>query len=273
LESKSLSSQSPGTLESLSDGTLLRGNLTHALFERYFNAHPEIAALDSNEAERWARAEAQSLIEQQGAVLLAPGRQAEKERFVTTTSRALGVLVQHLQGAGVADVRMESRLEGGFKGGAIGGVVDLIATKPSGETAVVDLKWGGFDYRRRMLVESNYLQLAVYAQLLFQNEKTWPALGYFIIRDARLAMLDSDFFTGATVEVPENGESHLEFWQRVEATWQWRREQLDAGLVEVPVTDTESGEDSLPGDLGLTMPETFDSFDDYWALTGWRDDV
>ncbi len=263
----------PGTLESLGDGALLRGNLTHALFEHYFNAHPDIPALDANDAGRWAREKAQALIEQQGAVLLAPGRQAEKEQFVTTASRALGVLVAHLQGAGVTTVRMELPFAGVFKGGEIGGIVDLIATKSTGEIAVVDLKWGGFDYRRRMLAESNYLQLAVYAQLLFQSEQRWPALGYFIIRDARLAMLDSDFFPGVVVEVPGNGENHLQFWQRVEATWQWRREQLDAGRVEVPVSDTKQDEASLPGDLGLAMPETFDSFDDYWALTGWRDDA
>ena len=86
-------------------------------------------------------------------------------------------------------------------------------------------------------------------------------------------MLDSDFFPGVVVEVPGNGENHLKFWQRVEATWQWRREQLDAGRVEVPVSDTKQDEAPLPGDLGLAMPETFDSFDDYWALTGWRDDA
>lgn len=263
----------PGALESLDDGNLLRGNLTHTLFDRYFQAHPDIAALDAAAAERWAREQAVPLIEQQGAVLLAPGRQAEKEEFITTIARALGELVRQLGLAGVASVRMESPFTGRFKGGAIGGVIDLIATKPSGETAVLDLKWGGFDYRRQMLVDSSYLQLGVYAQLLFQNEKRHPALGYFILRNARLLMLDSDFFPDATVEKPANGENALELWQRVEATWQWRRDQLDRGLIEVPVGDTEPDEVSDPGDAALALPATFDSFDDHWALAGWRDDA
>ena len=43
-------------------------------------------------------------------------------------------------------------------------------------------------------------------------------------------------------------------------------------MVEVPVTGTEPDEDSAPGELGLEMPKTFDRFDDYSVLTGWKDD-
>lgn len=263
----------PGALEALQDGNLLRGNLTHALFERYFAAHPDIPALDESAAERWARTETATLVEQQGAVLLAPGRQAEKEQFIATVAQALATLVKHLKAAGVVAIRMESGFTGSFTGGAIGGVVDLIATKASGETAVLDLKWGGFSYRQSDLVEGRYLQLAVYAQLLRQNEKQLPALGYFVVSDGRLLMLDTNFFPDATVVQPANGENLLEFWQRVEATWRWRRDQLDCGLVEVPVTDTAPDDDSSPGELGLAMPETFDRFDDYRILTGWRSDA
>ena len=85
-------------------------------------------------------------------------------------------------------------------------------------------------------------------------------------------MLDSDFFPNASKVRPDNGETHLEFWQRVEATWQWRRQQVDEGLIEVPVTGTEPDEVSVPGETGLEMPETFDRFDDYPVLTGWSDE-
>lgn len=263
----------PGALDALQDGALLFGNLTHALFERYFQAHPDIATLDAAAAERWTRTDVATLIEQQGSVLLSAGRRSEKEEFVAIVVRALVELVRQLKLAGVTKVRMESRFAGRFKGGAIGGMVDLIATKAGGETAVLDLKWGRFKDRQKMLVDSSYLQLAVYGQLLHQNEKRWPALGYFIVHDGRLLMLDSDFFPEATIERPANDENALQFWQRVEATWQWRREQLDRGLVEVPVGDTEPDEHSSAGEFALAMPETFDSFDDYRVLTGWRSDA
>lgn len=259
----------PGTLEEIGDGALLKGNLAHALFEAYFNAHPDVAGLDANQAKRWARDNAAFLIEQQGAVLLTPGRQAEKEHFIGTVSNALTTLVNHLQAARVTSVAMETELNAQFPGGKLGGTVDLIATKATGEVAILDLKWGGFKRRQQMLAEGNYLQLAIYGQLLKQNQDKWPALGYFIVSDARLAVLATDFFPDAVIEQPVNGENLLEFWQRVVETWTWRRTQLEQGLVEVPVTGTEPDELSDPGEFGLPMPETFDQYDDYGALTGW----
>ena len=61
----------------------------------------------------------------------------------------------------------------------------------------------------------------------------------------------------------------LEFWQRAEGTWKWRKKQIESGLVEVTVTGTEPDDDSSPGENGLPMSETYDAFDDYTALTGW----
>ena len=218
------------------------------------------------------RGQLRTLIAQRGAVLLTPGRQSEREYFIEMAVRALEVLIGHLQSASVVKVEMEKRVDGGFGGGAINGSIDLFATNADGQDAVVDIKWGGLNYRRDSLQESKYLQLGVYAQLARQAQGRFPVLGYFIIRDARLLMLDSNFFPNATKIQPDNGETHLEFWQRVEATWQWRRQQIESGLVEVPVTGTEPDEDSTPGELGLEMPETFDRFDDYTVLTGWKDD-
>jgi hypothetical protein len=149
------------------------------------------------------------------------------------------------------------------------GTVDMHVVNAEGAQAVIDIKWGGFDYRRQTLAESGYLQLGVYAQLCQQHEKQWPALGYFIIRDARMLVLASRYFPNADIEHPANGESLLEFWQRVENTWQWRRAQLDQGLIEVTVTDTEPDESSDPGEFALAVPADFDRYDNYTVLTGW----
>jgi ATP-dependent helicase/nuclease subunit B len=258
-----------GALFELDDGSRLKGSLAHELFERFFGAHKEIGLINLAEAERWARADVHDLIEKKGTVLLVPGRQSEKEDFIGTVTRALRELVTHLQSADVVKVEMEKEYEGKFVGGGIRGTVDLVATNASGECAIVDIKWGGFEYRRKTLVESRYLQLAIYAQLAHPTLKQWPTLGYFIVRDARMLVLDSPYFPDAVVEQAENGESLLEFWQRAETTWKWRKQQLESGLVEVTVAGTEPDEDSSPGESGLLMAETFDAFDDYTVLTGW----
>jgi RecB family exonuclease len=259
----------PGALFEIDDGPRLKGTLAHELFERFFEAHAAISSIKLSEADNWARSAIDSLIEEKGAVLLMPGRQSEKEDFIAIVIRALRELIDHLQSAEVVKVQMEEDLAGKFIGGGVRGTVDLIATNARGECAIVDIKWGGFDYRRTTLVESRYLQLAIYAQLAHPVLKQWPALGYFIIRDARMLVLDNPFFPDAVIERPENGESLLEFWQRAENTWKWRRKQIESGLIEVTVTGTEPDENSSPGDAGLPMPETFDAFDDYTVLTGW----
>jgi ATP-dependent helicase/nuclease subunit B len=259
----------PGTLAEIDDGNLLKGSLAHQLFERFFGAHQDIGGIDAGNAHVWARKALVSLIEQKGSVLLAPGRTAEMEQFITYVLQALKELILHLQSGDVVKVTMEGSFDGQFIGGALGGMIDLHATNANGETAVVDIKWGGFRYRQDELKESRYLQLAVYAQLSHQQHKKWPALGFFIIQEARLLVLDSDYFPNAVIEKTDNGESMLEFWQRVETTWKWRRDQLSKGMIEVTVSDTEPDNDSNAGEPGLDMPQTFDSFDDYSVLTGW----
>ena len=114
------------------------------------------------------------------------------------------------------------------------------------------------------------MQLAVYASLCKQRTQRWPVLAYYIINDARMVVLDSDYFPDAEQVLPDNGENVPQFWQRAESTWQWRRAQLDNGLIEVPVEETAPTEESVPGDDGLPMPETYDSFHDYGVLTGWE---
>ena len=259
----------PGALFELDDGARLKGTLTHELFERFFETHKAIGALELSKADLWARAAMESLIEEKGAVLLVQGRQSEKEDFIAIVLRALRELIGHLQEADVVKIEMERDLSGKFVVGGVRGTVDLIATNSNGECAIIDIKWGGFEYRRTTLVESRYLQLAIYAQLARPALEQWPALGYFIVRDARMLVLDSPYFPNAVVEQPENGESLLEFWQRAETTWKWRKDQLESGLVEVTVTGTEPDDDSSPGENGLLMPDTSDSFDDYTVLTGW----
>lgn len=259
----------PGALAELNDGPLLKGSLAHGLFERFFTAHCNIAAIDPEEARQWAALHLNELIEKSGAVLLTPGRKSEKEDFVVTVTRALIQFIRHLQSANVVQASMEQDYLGRFCGGALQGTLDMHVTNANGESAIVDIKWGGLNYRRKTFEESSYLQLAVYALLVHQSVDQWPVLANFIIREGQLLVLESSFFPHASVERTANGENLLEFWRRVESTWRWRREQLDQGLIEVTITDTEPDEWSSPGDLGLPMPETFDAFDDFQVLTGW----
>ena len=259
-----------GSLQTIADGNLLKGSLVHDLFEEYFLTHTDLATIDIEEAKTWAQSHVYEQLALSGAVMLSPARQDEKELFIETTCNALTVLIEKLQTAGIVKVLMESEQNGIFKGGKIGGSIDMLLINKQEKEAVIDVKWGGLKYRRKSLLESSYLQLGVYAELRRQITGHWPALGYFIINDARLLSLDTDYFPDAESITPENNENPAEFWQRFQHSWQWRRNQLDNHLIEVGVTGTEQDQDnSSPGEKGLIMPETYDSFNDYKHLTGW----
>lgn len=260
----------PGALGSVTDGSRLKGNLAHRLFEQFFNAHPAIDRIDTGTIVGWVDAHISLLLQQEGALLLEAGRQAECERFITQAQDALTTLVEHLQSAGVVQVQMELHQKGQFCGGQLTGSLDLLATCADAREAVIDIKWGGRRFRRNSLLDNSYLQLATYAQLRRGNGAALPpALSYYIIEDAHLLSLAHTFFPAAEILTPKSEESPAQYWQRFEQTWRWRRAQFDRGLVEVTVSGTEPTEDSTPGADGLPMPEASDSFNDYAALTGW----
>jgi len=260
----------PGSLASVSDGSQLKGSLAHRLYEEFLNAHPAISGIDTRAIDGWVDAYLPTLLQQEGALLLESGRQAECERFITQVQDSLTTLVEHLQSAGVVSVQMELWQDGSYAGGKLNGSIDLLATRADGSEAVVDIKWGGRKYRRDSLLANSYLQLATYAQLRRNSDAALsPALSYFIVMDSTMLSLDHQFFPNAEILKPEGEENAAQYWQRFEHSWRWRKAQFDRGLVEVTVAGTEPTADSAPDDDCLEIPEASDSFNDYRVLTGW----
>lgn len=273
----------PGSLANVSDGNLLKGNLAHRLYQWFFEAHPTLAATDSQRIIAWVDRELPLLLQQEGALLLTPGRQAECQRFIVQIRESLVALVEHLKAADTKTVSTELWQEGRFVGGPLTGSIDLLAIRADGREAVVDIKWSGRKYRREALLANDYLQLAVYAKLRRDQVGEAPALSYFIVTDAHMLSLSHSFFPNAEVIQPiasansDTGsdagseESNAQYWRRIEQSWRWRRTQLDAGRIEVTVAGTEPDALSLSNPDGLHMPETSDRFNDYRALTGWEE--
>jgi RecB family exonuclease len=263
----------PGSLTSLSDGSLLRGNLTHHLFEDFFNRHHNIQGINPADIANWVDSETPLLLTREGALLLAPGQQAERERFISILQSALRTLVVHLQQADVVSLDMELWQEGNFAGGRLNGSIDILAHRADGREAVVDIKWGGRSYRRKSMLEGSYLQLATYAQLRRGGDNPAPSLSYFIVLDEQMLNLDHDFFPEGESVKPAKEESWGEYWHRFENTYKWRKQQFDQGLIEVTVADTDSDEHSAAGEGTLDIPEASDVFNDFHAITGWGADA
>jgi ATP-dependent helicase/nuclease subunit B len=263
----------PGSLATVSDGNLLKGSLAHRLYEEFLNANPDVSAINPGHVSEWVDKHIGALLEQEGARLLEPGRQAERERFIIVLQESLEALVGHLLRARIIQVQMELPQEGTYVGGKLSGFIDLLATRADGHEAVVDIKFGGKSYRRNALIGGSYLQLATYAQLRQGNgAASPPALSYFIVNNSHMLSLNHNVFPEAESIVPSVQEDWSQYWHRFENTWQWRKAQFDKGLIEVTISGTEPTADPLPEEEGLAIPDASDSFNDYEFLTGWGPD-
>jgi len=265
---------SAGTLQSLSDGNLLKGKVVHHLYERFFNGNSSVLTADYDKAavDQWFDKAIKTLLREEGAVLLQPGRLVEKEQFISTTRKSLHALIQQLRAAKVISVVMEQKQDALFFGGKLSGYIDMKVTNDKGIAAVIDIKWGGLKSRKTSLKENKHLQLVTYSYMGHKNTATqqWPTVAYFII-DGGGAMLaqNTEYFPEATAVKPVTEENHAVIWQKMNATWLWRRKQLDSGLIELTVTGTEVDEDLQAEEGALSIPDCSDYFNDYKVLTGW----
>lgn len=257
-----------GSLMAVNDDSQLKGTLAHKLYEQFFREHLTIDKITKVYVVSWVDQHLANLLEKSGAVLLVPGRITEKDEFLINVQRSLWNLIENLIRAKVKSISMEYAVEGNFVGGNLVGNIDLLVTNAEGKEAVVDIKWGGFKYRKESFEDETYLQLATYAQMRQQANKSWPDLAYFIIKDARLLALDTNYFPDALQVKPSSGGANTAaLWQRVEQAWKWRREQMDRGLIEVTVQNTEPTDQSNGGDKCLVIPSASDGFNDYAVLT------
>lgn len=263
----------PGALHEISDGNLLKGSLVHKLYENFFNLHPNVFkdGMAKEDIDLWLDSSITSLISQEGAVLLRPGRMIEKERFITTAKNSLHQLISQCRAARIQQIVMEEPQESIFFGGKLSGYIDAKVINDQGEEAVIDIKWGGDKYRQTSLKENKHLQLVTYAYLRQQTNpaRKWTPTAFFIIESGNLLAQNNFYFPNAYAVAPDIEDNSAQIWQKMKTTYDWRRSQLDQGLIEMTVSGTEPDDDSIPPEDGLDIPDTSDSFSDYGNLCGW----
>ena len=264
-----------GTLAELPSGSLLKGSLVHRLFEDFFSVHKKWKPLYETQIKRWIDKRLPVLLEEEGALLLQPGRAAEKEAFEEIARHALVTLVSRLKAAKVKDIAVEAYQSTPFLSGNLNGYIDMLLTCADGSEKVLDMKWSYAKYRIEELKENRQLQLATYAYLRKKIAKAgaWPPQAYFIIDAAQLLTQDEKSFPGSLACVSASGETTADLWRRFEATWSWRRKQMDTGLVEVTVTGTEPDAESVPPEDGMTIEGVNDRFSKFGVLTGWGEEA
>ena len=263
------------SLTELSDGNTLKGNLMHHLFERFFNQNKQVLEhgdINKDVINRWVNKNIDELLKQEGSVLLQAGRSIECSRFKETARTALSELIRQLHRAKIKEIHMEEYNEGEFFGGTLGGYIDALVINHEGKEGIIDIKWGGKSYREQSFKDNEHLQLVTYSYLRKKKNSAqgWPPVAYFIIDNAQLMTQDKDYFPGAYEVHSYSDENVAQIWQRIERTWQWRQKQLQQGLIEVTIKQTEPDEQSQSCEDCVSIPENSDYYNDYSVLTGWR---
>lgn len=250
----------------------LMGNLAHSLFQNLFTTVKQSSeSWNKTTLLNWIDANVPSLFEKEGAVLLMYGMEPERVGFVNKIKQAAWALLSAIQNNGWSIADTELRVEGNMAGQAIKGFVDLVLERGS-EKLIVDLKWGGYNYRKEQLKNNTDLQLVIYSKLL-ADSSGWAHTAYFIIEKACLLARNNQAFKEAEAlnDAQDFREVHQHIWTTIIKTYHWRMRQIQNGLIEVRTQDTfdelealvEAEEETL--EL-LEMKREGAKFDDFKVL-------
>ncbi len=258
-------------LLTLPSDSQLYGSLAHRAVERLYR-QPEALGWSVEQVRAWFDRTLDGILIEEGAVLFMPGRSADREALRQRVRRALGELHRQLQAAGAQRVEPEKSLEADTPLGTLAGNSDLLVSLAGNAQVVIDMKWSGTGWYRDHLKAQSHIQLAIYARMVERNTSNWPAVAYFILRDAQLLPTAEGIFPGTSpVVVP--GSSTALVWEKLETTWRWRREQIEAGRLELVLEDVEPTPESAPPAQALTMEPPNERFNPFVYLAGWGADA
>ncbi len=259
----------------LVDDTTLAGTLAHRVFERLFKEkdalHWDKATLDS-----WVTRTLDELVRQEGATLLAFGREPERIALRYTLRKAAWRLLDMLRKGGWKVKGAELQLEGPFADIRVRGIADLVLER-EGECAVIDIKWGGKTRRSNLLRNEEDLQLTCYSKLI-SGGTGFAHTAFFIINRGEMLARNRLAFDEAHTPAPAEDHCAVQaaIWRKMENTWRWRMKQLQHGILEVRTALTsealDRGEerhyfDFEPSQL-FEMKSEDHPYDEYRVLLG-----
>jgi ATP-dependent helicase/nuclease subunit B len=260
----------PSPILSVVKDETLMGLLAHRVFEKLFKENRQDWTRESLYS--WVEETAQTLFEREGAVLLLFGREPERISFVRRVCEAAWVLLDLLRSNSWDMEGTEVDLEGSFDDQPIRGIADLVLRRGD-EYCVLDLKWRGIGYRRALIRNEEDLQLAMYAHLVGKPGE-WAHTAFFIINRGQLLARNNRAFRQAEPIAPDSdlADTMSRIWERMRATFRWRKAQLGRGLVEIrcahTLPDLELAYQDEPLFDLLEMKQESARYDDYKGLLG-----
>jgi len=255
-------------LSIVGDNTLM-GNLAHKFFEKMLK-EPDVNTWTKDQIFGWIDKESTKLLAREGVVLLQYGREPDRVAFLNKVKFAALSLITAIQKNKWTVQSTEANLNGDFLDIGVKGKADLVLERGN-ETAIVDFKWRGANWRTNLIKNEEDLQLIMYSRLLGEDAD-WSHTAYFIIENGKLIARNNQAFDEANEVVPDDSHTQIAqiIWEKMEKTYQWRRKQLDEGKIEVRTSATlHDLEEAYQDENLLHLLEMKDSeafFDDYRVL-------
>lgn len=260
----------PTSVLTVEEDNRLLGILAHRVFEKLFE-HADALTWSNPDAVAWFRAEADTLLQTEGAVLLMQGAGVSQQHFRKVCEGAICSLLDHLRSAGATQVQTEVAFSGTLGAVPLVGKIDLLVTLGDKRTVALDMKWRSDNYYATLLRSGEHLQLALYSSLVEQTNGAAPAaLGYFILESGALYITAADIFPKAQVRKPPEGVTVATLLDQARATWNWRKQQLDAGVIDVVPVDPPDDFKGPDGTLPVKGPNSRFDGDHLVLLGGWE---
>ena len=257
---------------SVPDRDTLAGTFAHALVQRCIETFGARATkLDEREFAAWYALAFESLLASQGARWLEPGAAQERLRLRESLYTSIGALLSQLRAANAVTLESEKDLEGVLFGIPFMGSADIVLINGFNCHAIIDMKNShGVDRHRDMLERDTDIQLTIYAELYRQGSGADAEAVYYLIPKERLLAREPSIFSLA--ELTSSARTHAQRLGMIGTSFEWRRQQLDEGSIEVVCKATEElGASSEAPEGGLPLEEAFDLYDPYLGIYGWSD--
>lgn len=222
---------------SIAKDNRLMGNLAHRAFELMLRE--DFTKWSQQSVNQWINDTMPDVMFKEGATLLMYGKEQEREMFLNKLKYAAWSLISMINQNGWSVIATEQSIEGTFLETPIKAKADLILERSPNEYAIIDLKWSGITSRRNILNNLEDLQLVMYAELLQQSKL--PQTAYFIIDKGKMIARNNNAFKEAEIANKTNSDAseiHDFILKRMKATYNWRKEQLKEGKIEVRTANT-----------------------------------
>lgn len=246
------------------EDVLLYGHLLHRCADRLLS---EKGIVDDLLVNDWLDQRFNDILYEYGWPLLWTGSERLRELVYNHIENSLTLLMGMLRASEASQVETEYTQEAQLGKIKVRGRIDVFST--GGQSPVViDLKWGGWNTRRREIEEGTDIQLALYTLIAGVLDEKVSAAYLIANRDIAIAHPGCSF---QNVDVPgqaaQASEVFPELLQAIEENAEYRYRQLEEGMVMLSPEDTE---ETFPNQR-IKLPEEAHRYDEFVNLLGWRD--